>query len=605
MKRLAALGAMRISYAVKGRIEDELYDKYSEFLTKDVSIEDIEEAEKLAFAEDTDDSEAYARVNRLVQIVGTDPVVLSMTELMALCTLVPLASEIIGMISGGQKEGVNLLSAARAAGFFGKTDEILGQCKRSLELVKFLYREIGDQRQPFYLIPYRMDDWLLGFLSGDDSLDVAFSEFADTLDPYYGMPDIFGMEDEIETLTAQIDILGIQAEEEGTPLCVIISGETGSGRYTAVSAVAETLEIRLLSIDFEYLMGTAEPKDVMRRLVRTCLLDERSLVVRNITKFKDTVFMIDRLEKIYSQYCVLPLFLLPVPEVKLIPAVRFRYVAMSIPKGSEAALKLWRGLLPDKYKDMAVSLASKMTLTAGQVKRVTEGIETAESIGQTIDTRLICKLCYEVLDDGRYDNIKRVEPGFTLDDLKIDDRNRNVLLDVVRQVELRQKVFDDWGLKKRYAYGRCVSVILAGPPGTGKTMTVHALAGQLGLELYKVDLSQIVDKYVGETEKRLEEVFAKAQKSNMILFFDEADAVMSKRSEVKDSKDKYANTEVSFILQRIEEYDGIVLLATNNLQNIDTAFMRRIRYVVNFNLPDKETRKGIWQGAFGKSVPLS
>ena len=135
-------------------------------------------------------------------------------------------------------------------------------------------------------------------------------------------------------------------------------------------------------------------------------------------------------------------------------------------------------------------------------------------------------------------------------------------------------------------------------------MTVHALAGQLGLELYKVDLSQVVDKYVGETEKRLEEVFTKAQKSNMILFFDEADAVMSKRSEVKDSKDKYANTEISFILQRIEEYDGIVFLATNNLQNIDTAFMRRIRYVINFNLPDKDTRKEIWMHAFGDSVPL-
>lgn len=122
-----------------------------------------------------------------------------------------------------------------------------------------------------------------------------------------------------------------------------------------------------------------------------------------------------------------------------------------------------------------------------------------------------------------------------------------------------------------------VSCLFAGPPGTGKTMAAQIMSSMLELPLYRVDLSQVVDKYIGETEKKLETIFSLAEKSNTILFFDEADAIFGKRSEVKEAKDRYANTEVSYILQRIEEYDGIVILATNLKNNIDEAFIRRIR----------------------------
>ncbi|MBQ3616473.1 MAG: ATP-binding protein [Anaerotignum sp.] len=177
-------------------------------------------------------------------------------------------------------------------------------------------------------------------------------------------------------------------------------------------------------------------------------------------------------------------------------------------------------------------------------------------------------------------------------------------MDICAQVEQRKKVLSDWNLQSRYSYGTSVSAIFSGPPGTGKTMAAHVMAGILGLELFKVDLSQIVDKYIGETEKRLEEVFQRAERSNMILFFDEADAIIGKRSETKEAKDKYANTEVAYLLQRMEEYDGIVILATNYSQNIDAAFMRRIRFTVHFPLPDEMTRKEIWQSAFAAETPV-
>lgn len=164
-------------------------------------------------------------------------------------------------------------------------------------------------------------------------------------------------------------------------------------------------------------------------------------------------------------------------------------------------------------------------------------------------------------------------------------------------------MYDEWNLESRYSYGKNVSALFYGPPGTGKTMAVHVIANMLNLPLYRIDLSQVVDKYIGETEKRLEEIFNAAEKNNTVLFFDEADAIFGKRSDVHEAKDKYANTEVSYILQRIEQYDGIVILATNYRKNIDEAFMRRIRYVVEFSLPDARLRKELWKSSFSDEIP--
>ena len=366
-----------------------------------------------------------------------------------------------------------------------------------------------------------------------------------------------------------------------------------------------TAGIKLLSADFSWLLDVKDPRECIGRLLRVCVLEERALCVRDIHRDKDTMFMLDKLQKSYRRVTGYPLFLVTDADVKPVPNLPGPFLSMRVPSDNATGLAVWKGFFDREGEELAESLASRMTLTAGQIKRVAEAVRTARQAGEQVDEKRICRMCYEVLDDGRYDNVKWVKPGFSFNDLKIDSRNRAILMDIVDQVRFRRRVYDDWGMRERYAYGRCVSVILAGPPGTGKTMSVHALAGERGLELYKVDLSQIVDKYIGETEKRLEEVFTRAEKSNMILFFDEADAVMGKRSEVKDAQDKYANTEISFILQRIEEYDGIVMLATNNLQNIDQAFMRRIRYVLNFERPDVSVREEIWRGAFGDRVPLS
>ena len=591
LRSLAAMGTFRLSLLLKDRLDPEIFKRYPRVLYDGVEPEELALGEELLPVDE--------RSERLLACLGTNTVALSLLELLALRMMEQQSAEVLELANPGNGTGVSLLTAARAAGYTDMIDSAVASMREAADVARFLLGNPEEGTGGFHTALYHLDEYLLAFLGGSTATDRAFSEFAEKRNCGDALPPLYGVDAEIKRLSKRI------SEHMGENFTLLISGARESGRYSLTCAAAEECGLPLLAVDFDYLCGTQEPKIVLQRLVRSCALEGRALVVRGIKRTKDTEFLIGRLERLYRAYVTTPLFLLTEPDVKLIPALLSEYFALRIPTGAAAALALWKGYLPKKQKGLAESLASKMILSAGQIRRVALAMETEAAAGEKVDERLICRLCYEVLDDGRYDNVKRVEPGFSLDDLKIDERNRAILNDIVKQVELRHAVYDGWNLKKKYAYGRCVSVILAGPPGTGKTMTVHALAGQLGLELYKVDLSQIVDKYIGETEKRLEEVFTRAQKSNMVLFFDEADAVMGKRSEVKDSKDKYANTEISFILQRIEEYDGIVLLATNNLQNIDQAFMRRIRYVLSFQLPDKETRKGIWQSAFGKDVPLS
>jgi SpoVK/Ycf46/Vps4 family AAA+-type ATPase len=165
-------------------------------------------------------------------------------------------------------------------------------------------------------------------------------------------------------------------------------------------------------------------------------------------------------------------------------------------------------------------------------------------------------------------------------------------------------VLDDWGFAERVSRARGVSVLFSGPPGTGKTLAIEVIAGELGLDLYKVDLSGVVSKYVGETEKNLARIFAEAEAGNSILFFDEADALFGKRTKVSDAHDRYANIETSYLLQRMEGSDGVVVLATNLRENMDVAFARRIRFILDFPFPDEASRRRIWAGHLPGQAPV-
>jgi SpoVK/Ycf46/Vps4 family AAA+-type ATPase len=172
-------------------------------------------------------------------------------------------------------------------------------------------------------------------------------------------------------------------------------------------------------------------------------------------------------------------------------------------------------------------------------------------------------------------------------------------------VRYRMQVYGDWGFDQKLSLGKGLIALFTGPSGTGKTLSAEIMANELGLDLYKVDLSIVVSKYIGETEKNLSRVFQEAQDSNAILFFDEADALFGKRSEIKDAHDRYANIEINYLLQQVEEYEGAIILASNMKKNIDEAFLRRLHFAIEFPFPDESHRLRIWQGIFPAQAPLA
>lgn len=187
-----------------------------------------------------------------------------------------------------------------------------------------------------------------------------------------------------------------------------------------------------------------------------------------------------------------------------------------------------------------------------------------------------------------------VKTIYTWEDLILEQESRQLLRQICNQVKYRFIVNEQWGFGKKDPYGNGISSLFFGPPGTGKTMAAQVIAGELGRELYKVDVSRLLSKYIGETEKHVSALFDAAGKTGAVLFFDEADGLFARRSEVGNSNDRYANMETGFLLQKLEEYDGISILATNFVNNIDDAFKRRIRFLIRFPFPSEEMRILLW-----------
>jgi ATPase family associated with various cellular activities (AAA) len=196
-----------------------------------------------------------------------------------------------------------------------------------------------------------------------------------------------------------------------------------------------------------------------------------------------------------------------------------------------------------------------------------------------------------------------LETKATWQNLELPASEKKLLLQICEQVKNRVAVYDDWGFRERMNRGLGISVLFAGESGTGKTMAAEVIANDLGLLLYRIDLSGVVSKYIGETEKNLRKLFDAAEDGGAILFFDEADALFGKRSEVKDSHDRYANIEINYLLQRIESYRGLAILATNMKASLDSAFLRRLRFIVNFPFPGPVERTAIWENVFPANTP--
>jgi len=249
-------------------------------------------------------------------------------------------------------------------------------------------------------------------------------------------------------------------------------------------------------------------------------------------------------------------------------------------------------------------LAGQFLLTGGQIfAAVAAARDQAQQAGREL-AALDLFTAARAHSNPRLSSLAlKIQPRYDWDDIILPSDQLELLNELINTVRSRPQVLETWGLGRKLVASQGVTALFAGPPGTGKTMAAEVIARELSLDLYKIDLSSVVSKYIGETEKNLERIFDEAALSNAILFFDEADALFGKRSEVRDSHDRYANIEISYLLQRMEAYDGVTILATNLRANLDEAFTRRLQFAVDFPFPDEDDRLRIWQTLFPPGLP--
>ena len=391
-------------------------------------------------------------------------------------------------------------------------------------------------------------------------------------------------------------------ESSGRPVRVVLIGEPGAGRTRAAAALA-----RMLGCRAAWLPGT-------EREIAPAVLDAR---LRQRLVFLDTSAAADlppsTLTALTQPELACAVAALPGSRAAAaLLASGFTRLDLRMPS-LRAQVHAWRhalgtGVPEDDVADMVRghSLPFHAIEEAATQARVESGVTAVDS-PRTARLLLAAaeRAARAITSDRLSDIADRLSTTLSWDDLILPEDARAGVDEIWRAAAARRTVYESWGFEARTPYGRAISAIFTGPPGTGKTMVATLIARQLGIELYRVDLSRLVDKYIGETEKHLATLFAEAERGRCVLLFDEADAIFGKRTKGGESAtDRYANLEVNYLLQRIETFSGIVLLTTNQESMIDEAFKRRLRYRVDFPFPDEDERALIWRRLIPPEAPL-
>jgi hypothetical protein len=391
----------------------------------------------------------------------------------------------------------------------------------------------------------------------------------------------------------------LRSQEPGEP--VLLIGSSGAASQATFTAICERTGLRPFALDARDIPDAATDREQLGRLwTREAALSSAALFVRSADS-----------EDVHALSAWLQVTSAPV-AVEVRPgtsAERLDGVRLHLPSMSARERKdLWaRDLGPvaermDGYLDRIVEYfhfdesAIRVTATAMRA--------TASAGDNTDPGPAGWRICREHARRSLDTLASRVEPQAGWADLVLPALQVQTLRQVAIHVRQRAVVNDAWGFASKHARGLGLSALFSGPTGTGKTMAAGIVAAELDLDLYKIDLAAVVSKYIGETEKNLRAIFSAAQESGAVLLFDEADALFGKRSEVRDSHDRYANLEISYLLQQMEAYRGVAILTTNMQQALDPAFLRRIRFIVPFPFPDASARAMIWRRIFPASTPL-
>jgi SpoVK/Ycf46/Vps4 family AAA+-type ATPase len=394
-------------------------------------------------------------------------------------------------------------------------------------------------------------------------------------------------------------------------------GSRGTGRKTLAAALCHAVDVSLLVADLGGLIARFENfEDALRSVFRQALLNQAAVYLDCFDRLTDDEQSSARrssLKRAIDEMSWLTFLGSEAPwsQSDLFHPHVYISTELSMPDfaGREA---LWKSLAAGS-EDFAPDidwddLAIKFRLTPGAMEcaiEVARNHARLRGLEAQVTRDDLYFGCHSQSNQNLAKLARKLAPHYTWSDIVLPKNSLAQLRELCQQVRHRRTVYTTWGFDRKLSLGKGLCVLLYGQSGVGKTMAVEIIANELRLEVYKIDLSTVVSKYIGETEKNLSRIFQEAETSNAVLFFDEADALFGKRTEVKDAHDRYANIEINYLLQRMEEFDGLVILATNLRKNIDEGFFRRMHFAIEFPFPDTAQRYRIWKQHLPDTAPLA
>jgi hypothetical protein len=520
--------------------------------------------------------------------------------LLLLCAAIELDTRIAGLCAQAQQNpNQNFPTFALALALFDDPAWDVLSPERPLRQWRLI--EISQPgAQPLTTSPLRADERVLNYIKGLNYLD---DRLTPLLVPFDAAP-AHSLSPSQEAACEQVmRSLQLASGDSITPPVQLVGNDPLSKQLVAQQA-AQALKLNLYRMPVELLPQQAPELESLARLW------QRESILLPIALFLDAHEQEGALDKERSGSAS-PLqrflsrsrgvFLLSTREVRtdLSPSIHAVEIGKPTPAEQEAA---WTKVLNGISTESPKLLAGQFDLSTHTIHQIAQAASLEAEGGNT--HQYLWQACLANTSPRMEQLAQRLHPVATWDDIVLPAEELNLLRQVAVQVAQRNQVYDSWGFRNRMNRGLGISALFAGESGTGKTMAAEVIANHLELRLYRIDLSAVVSKYIGETEKNLRRLFDAAEDGGAILFFDEADALFGKRSEVRDSHDRYANIETSYLLQRIESYRGLAILATNMRSALDDAFMRRLRFVVTFPFPGPQQRKAIWQRAWPPETPL-
>ena len=483
-----------------------------------------------------------------------------------------------------------------------------------------LIGDVSQPQSPLLSAYLKLDPAIVLFLLGQTCLDPRLGSFCQMIQPPCS-PDRLDLEVGIQQGLLQ---LCMQSQAQSQPLRVYLQGAAGTTKQQVGAAIATQLNVPLMVADLHptRLLKT-DLELTLKVLFRDAQLHQAVLYLEGMDELRAPDQM-SLYQQVWKQVAIAPGITLLSGQQPWTTTGSGDATPMiiSFPKlDFEQGRTCWASQLSAIGMTLDAPsldlLASRFHLTPGQISDVVSAAHHAarwrvatqpqpQPQAQVLPT--LDDLCVAARAQSGHDLVmlaRKIQPRYTWDDIVLPADPYTQLRQLCQQVRYQHVVYQQWGFEQKLSLGKGLNALFSGPPGTGKTMAAEVVAHALGLDLYKIDLSQIVSKYIGETEKNLNRIFTTAESTNAILFFDEADALFGKRSDVKDAHDRYANLEIAYLLQKMEEYEGISILTTNLVQNLDDAFTRRLRFIVEFPFPEAEYRLQIWQQAFPQQTPIA